>query len=176
MSTKDRPTLDAAELRRQAEELVRSKETGQLDLEAMTPEEARQTLHELRVHKIELEAQNSELRRAQMELAVERQRCDACRPVLCKPVDACFLNNDSHNRSGCELTNLEITTAAQCQRDRVAIRIRAVLVGEYAEFHGAIDVILQETIRRDGISPKLIVLVGGVDAQRLVVLVEVPAG
>lgn len=75
MSTRDRPTLDAAELRKQAEELARSKESKQhLDLEAMTPEEARQTLHELRVHKIELEIQNSELRKAQMELAVEQQR------------------------------------------------------------------------------------------------------
>ncbi len=75
MNPKDRLTLDAAELRKQAEAFVRSKEAGQQrDLEAMTPEEARQTLHELRVHQIELEAQNSELRKAQMELAVEQQR------------------------------------------------------------------------------------------------------
>ena len=41
---------------------------------ALTPEEARQTLHELQVHQIELEMQNEELRRAQAELNATRAR------------------------------------------------------------------------------------------------------
>ena len=42
--------------------------------EAVTPEEARQVLHELRVHQIELEMQNEELRCAHVELEVSRER------------------------------------------------------------------------------------------------------
>ena len=53
------------ELRKQAEE-----EASHLpeEMDAMSPEEIRQTLHELRVHKIELTMQNDELRRSQAEL------------------------------------------------------------------------------------------------------------
>jgi PAS domain S-box-containing protein len=43
-------------------------------LEAMSLEETQQTLHELRVHQIELEMQNAELRRAQVELTAARER------------------------------------------------------------------------------------------------------
>ncbi len=74
MNTEENHIFDAAELRKQAEELARSREAEQQDLEAMTPEETRQVLHELRVHQIQLEMQNSELRKAQMELATEQQR------------------------------------------------------------------------------------------------------
>jgi hypothetical protein len=65
-------TEDAAELRQQAEEMAR-KEVAPLD--ALSPEEIRQTLHELRVHQIELEMQNEELRRAHGELDAARERC-----------------------------------------------------------------------------------------------------
>ncbi|MFA6009868.1 MAG: PAS domain S-box protein [Desulfobacteraceae bacterium] len=44
------------------------------DQEPMSPEETRQMLHELRVHQIELEMQNEELRRAQIELDASRER------------------------------------------------------------------------------------------------------
>ncbi len=43
-------------------------------LNALSPEETRQTLHELRVHQIELEMQNEELRRAQVEISAARAR------------------------------------------------------------------------------------------------------
>jgi PAS domain S-box-containing protein len=58
---------DAAALRWQAEEITRE----QLGL---SPEETRRTLHELRVHQIELDVQNEELRRAQVELEASRAR------------------------------------------------------------------------------------------------------
>ena len=63
------------DLRRQAEEITRGKEAqSPEDLEALSSEETRQTLHELRVHQIELEMQNDELRRRQVELDAERAR------------------------------------------------------------------------------------------------------
>ncbi len=56
----------AADLRLRAELKARDGKTdGQ---ETLPPEEARRVLHELRVHQIELEMQNEELRRTQVEL------------------------------------------------------------------------------------------------------------
>ncbi len=63
---------DAAALRRRAEEQARA---GELPSQpAQTPEEIRRLLHDLRVHQIELEMQNEELRRAQAEIEAGRAR------------------------------------------------------------------------------------------------------
>ncbi len=74
-STPDgRPSLGQA-LRRHAEERVR--EDAALPPESrepLSPEKTAQALHELRVHQIELEMQNEELRRAQAELDAARAR------------------------------------------------------------------------------------------------------
>jgi PAS domain S-box-containing protein len=70
----DRPEK-TAELRRQAEEIARRKAAQSPEVpEALSPEKTQQTLHELRVHQIELEMQNEELRRAQVELDAARTR------------------------------------------------------------------------------------------------------
>jgi len=60
------------ELRQRAEELARTNEAA--DSKTLSPEEMRETLHELRVHQIELEMQNEELRRTQAELDASRAR------------------------------------------------------------------------------------------------------
>ena len=70
----DRPDA-AAGLRRRAEGIAQEKAAQSPEnREALLPEETRHTLHELRVHQIELAMQNEELRRAQMELEASRAR------------------------------------------------------------------------------------------------------
>ena len=67
-------TADQA-LRRAAEDALRGRGAQpSADLEKMWPEAIRQTVHELRVHQIELEMQNEELRRLQVELDTTRAR------------------------------------------------------------------------------------------------------
>ena len=62
-------------LRRRAEDSQRSKVALPLHLvKEMTPEDAQLLFHELRVHQIELELQNEELRRAQLALELVRER------------------------------------------------------------------------------------------------------
>jgi PAS domain S-box-containing protein len=53
---------------------ARLEETPPANLEPLSPEEMRRTLHELQTHQLELEAQNEELRRAQAELNATRAR------------------------------------------------------------------------------------------------------
>lgn len=65
----------AAELRRLAEETYLKKAPAVPENpSALPPEELKRILHELRVHQIELEMQNEELRRTQAELDAQRAR------------------------------------------------------------------------------------------------------
>ena len=74
-STTDEHPRSRQALRRQAEAMARKRAAQSPEnLEALSPEETRHTLHELRVHQIELEMQNEELRRAQAELDAARAR------------------------------------------------------------------------------------------------------
>lgn len=83
----------AAKLRRRAEDL--SRKTGELpleDLEHLSPVDLRRTIHELRVHQIELEMQNEELRRTQAELDAIRARYFDLYELA--PVGYCILSQE----------------------------------------------------------------------------------
>jgi len=83
MTIKDNRPKDAADpssgpgedLRRKAEALARERVDGtSQDIAALSPEEIRETLQDLRVHRIELEMQNEELRTAWAEIEGVRER------------------------------------------------------------------------------------------------------
>jgi len=75
MSSQNDSFKDPVRLRRCAEEMVRARSAASPgDCEALSAEEAARALHDLNVHQIELEMQNEELRRAQMELDAARER------------------------------------------------------------------------------------------------------
>ena len=75
MIGKDNSTVDVGSLRRQAEKIAREKAAqSPEDIESLSPDEIRQILHELRVHQIELEMQNEELRLAQVKMDAARAR------------------------------------------------------------------------------------------------------
>ncbi len=62
-------------LRHKAEKIIQKKTTAlRIHSEALLPEAIEAMLYELQVHKIELEMQNEELRRAQIELDTSRKR------------------------------------------------------------------------------------------------------
>lgn len=66
---------DSAELRRQAEEMIRGKAAPMPEPpQALSPAEAQRSVHELQVHQRELEIQNEELRRSHLELDAARAR------------------------------------------------------------------------------------------------------
>lgn len=69
-SDNDKQTDSASTLRQRAEALAGAAENR----DAQWPEAAHRTLHELRVHQIELEMQNDELRRTQEALESSRER------------------------------------------------------------------------------------------------------
>ena len=61
------------DLRKRAEEKLDRKPTAE-DLSQMSPEAMQHIVHDLRVHQIELEMQNKELRRAHLEIEASRNR------------------------------------------------------------------------------------------------------
>ena len=61
-------------LRTRAEETLSRKPSDMEDISALSPEEVQRLVHELRVHQIELEMQNEDLRQAQVKLEELKDR------------------------------------------------------------------------------------------------------
>jgi len=75
MKKNSKRSEDAADLRRKAEALARKQvDRTSKEIASLSPEEIGKILHELRVHQIELEMQNEELRTAQAEIEEMRAR------------------------------------------------------------------------------------------------------
>ena len=75
MTDKSNKPAEAAKLRQQAEKQFAEKAgLRQPTHKPLSPEESQAALHELEVHQIELEIQNDELRRTQLELDAVRKR------------------------------------------------------------------------------------------------------
>jgi PAS domain S-box-containing protein len=84
---------NSVRLRLRAEEMVRARATAWPGTgEALSSEETARVLHELRVHEIQLEMQNEELRRAQAELDAARERYFDLYNLA--PVGYCTLSED----------------------------------------------------------------------------------
>jgi len=80
-------------LRWRAEEIVKSKAPPNSEgTEVLSPRDMRHTLHELRVHQIELEMQNEELMRTQSELDTAKKRYFDLYNLA--PVGYCIISND----------------------------------------------------------------------------------
>jgi PAS domain S-box-containing protein len=90
MKRQDTQLTQPAELRRKAEELEKIAIQSSKTTSTLSPEEIQRTLHELRVHQIQLEMQNEELRRIQLELDISRERYFDLYDLA--PVGYCTLN------------------------------------------------------------------------------------
>ena len=66
--------LDSSELRQRAERQMKPKRADSDEIAGMSTKDMAKTIHELRVHQIELKIQNEELRRIQEELEEARDR------------------------------------------------------------------------------------------------------
>lgn len=74
-TSRSTPVLTAVDLRQKAEKIFQKKrDLPSEGFERLSPEETGQIIHELQVHQIELELQNEELRRVQLELDATRTR------------------------------------------------------------------------------------------------------
>jgi two-component system cell cycle sensor histidine kinase/response regulator CckA len=115
MSPAKKTLINSKQLRRQAEEAALN-ETGpdSLHIDEMSKSEIRAVLHDLQVHQIELQIQNEELRRSQIELEDARSRYFDLYDLA--PVGYCTLNSKGI------ILEANLTTAAMLAVPRSSLK------------------------------------------------------
>ncbi len=109
MKNKSNPSSDKTNLRQQAEKKLGGKTDQVQDFAKMSPDEIARTVHELRVHQIEMEMQNEQLRQTQMELEQTRDKYSDLYDFA--PVGYCTLSEKGTitecNLTLCSLLNID---------------------------------------------------------------------
>jgi diguanylate cyclase (GGDEF)-like protein/PAS domain S-box-containing protein len=119
MTDENNPYGEETELRKRAEFVFRRKAARSAEyLEPLTPQAARSLLHELRVHQIELEMQNEELRRANLEL-------DAVRESYLDLYDLAPIGYITLNEQGL-ISQANLAVASQTRTNRNALLMKPI--------------------------------------------------
>jgi two-component system CheB/CheR fusion protein len=131
MSERRPESQQSASLRERAEKVFREMLDSSLEnLDALSPETLRASLHELRVHQIELEMQNEDLRRAQADLDALRARYFDLYELA--PVGYCTVSEKGL------ILEANLTAATLLRRERDALvgtRLSGFISKECQEFY-----------------------------------------
>jgi len=140
LNIKDNQPDSASELRCRAEKKFRQ-ETRLLsdDLTTLSPEQIGELIHELEVHKIELEMQNDELCKAQEELEISRKRYFDLYDLA--PVGYCIVNENGF------IQNVNLTAVALLNQTRSDLINRPIsqfiLSEDYSIYHRQLKILFE---------------------------------
>lgn len=145
MKSVDNSPVEAAELRKKAEDIFRKAESQlPLHVDGLSSDEINKMFHDLTVHHIELELQNEELRRAQDELDIARTQFFELYDLA--PVGYCVLNQ----RGMILQVNLCVSTMLGWARSRLVLQplFRSIYSEDRVSYHTTIKALFQTLERQ----------------------------